>query len=229
MPRPANLMDSPTTVNPERVGHPPTFVTEIGVPLLQNLIGGAAVAGLVAILALAFSRWQATPLDEQTVSLWCVLLGGAVACVATVVRFFGDDLRLIQAAYRAGQNNMRLRVNALELELQAARTQLSRLLEKTNALPSTQATQEMQRIYKSAQHLIHWHFEQLPIDRRSCEQRNMSQGDWRRARHLLIAAGVMDEQGVTTRTLPEALAQVQARYQKVVSLGGHAENFVVPQ
>jgi hypothetical protein len=222
-------MDNHTPISPERVVHAPTFVTEIGVPLLQNLIGGAAVAGLVAVLALALSRWQSQPLDNGALSTWCWLVGGAVACMATVVRFFGDDMGLLQAAYRAGQHNMQLRVNALELELQAARTQLSRLLEKSNALPPTRATQEMQRIYKAAQHLIHWHFEQLPIDRRSCEQRNMSQGDWRRARHLLIAAGVMDEQGVTAHTLPEALTRVQARYQKVVSLGGHAENFVVPQ
>jgi hypothetical protein len=167
--------------------------------------------------------------DHKMLGLWCLLAGGAVACIATIVRFFGDDVGLLLAAYRAGQHNMRLRVNALELELQAARTQLARLLDKTQAIPSTQSRQELQRVYKAAQHLIHWHFEQLPIDRRSCTQRNMSQGEWRRARHLLIAAGVMDETGIITPTLPEALAKAHAHYQKAIMLGGHTASFVAPQ
>jgi hypothetical protein len=199
------------------------------VPLVQNILGGGAVAGAVAILTIAVHHSQATPVDGRTLALWCGLVGGLVICVATVVRFFGDDLGLLRAAYRAGQRNRQLRVNALELELQATRTQLARLLGKHNVLPQTRTLQEIQRVYQAAQHLIHWHFEQLPIDRRSCEQRNMSQGDWRRVRHLLIAAGVMDENGMTTQTLPKTLARAQTHYQKAITLGGNAANFVSPQ
>lgn len=227
-PIPVKRTDIVEAVNPEVIFRPQTFAADIFVPLLQNLIGGGAAAGLGVIVTTAINRWQGSSIDPNALATWCALAGGFVTCTATIVRFFGDDIGLLRTAYRAGKDSMRLRVNALELELQAARTQIAKLIGKTNALPPTKKMQELQRVYKAAQHLIHWHFEQLPIDRRSCEQRHMPQSDWRRARHLLIAAGVMNDTGITIQTLPETLAKVHAHYQKAVTLGGNAENFVSP-
>jgi hypothetical protein len=207
---------------------PQAFAADIFVPLLQNVIGGGAVAGVLAILSVAGSRWASRPLSGEDIAFWCLLAGGAVACVVTVIRFFGDDIGLVRHAYRRGQESMRLRVNALELELEAAQRQVAHLMGQTKAMPSTSARQQLDRVYKAAEHLIHWHFEDLPIDRRSCESRNMSQSEWRRARHLLLAAGVLDENGITVRTLPEALGRAHAHHERLVRLGGHAESFVSP-
>lgn len=207
---------------------PQTFAADIFVPVFQNIIGGGAVAGLFAIVSTAGSRWLGRTPSTEELAFWCLLAGGAVACLVTVIRFFGDDIGLIRQAYRRGQDSMRLRVNALELELQAAQKQVAHLMGQTKAMPSNAARQQLERVYAAAEHLIHWHFEALPIDRRSCESRNMSQSDWRRARHLLLAAGVLDENGITTKTLPEALAKAHVHYERLIRLGGHVENFVSP-
>lgn len=205
-----------------------TFATDIFIPLLQNVLGGAAVAGLCAIVSLVLSQVAGHKPNVVAIAVWCLLIGSAVACTVTVVRFFGDDIGLIRYAYQRGQNSMRLRVNALELELQAARSQLAQVMGKTKAVPATPALQQLERAYTAATHLIHWHFEDLPIDRRSCESRNMAQSDWRRARHLLLASGVMDGEGFAATTLPEALLMVQAHYQKLAALGGKTDRFVAP-
>lgn len=217
-----------TTATNATEERPQTFAADIFVPLLQNIIGGAAVAGILAIMSVAGSRWASQPLSGADIAFWCLLAGGAVACIVTVIRFFGDDIGLVRYAYRRGQESMRLRVNALELELEAAQRQVAQLMGQTKAIPSSGARQQLERVYAAAEHLIHWHFEDLPIDRRSCESRNMSQSEWRRARHLLLAAGVLDEQGITVRTLPEALGRAHAHYERLIRLGGHAESFVSP-
>ena len=213
----------PTAVEAEQ-----TFAADIFIPLLQNILGGGAVAGLCAIAGLVLSQVAGSTLDGATLALWCSLIGGAVACAVTVIRFFGDDIGIVRFAYQRGQNSMRLRINALELELQAARAQLAQVMGKTKAVPSTPALQQLERAYTAANHLIHWHFEDLPIDRRSCESRNMAQADWRRARHLLLASGVMDGEGFAATTLPEALFKVQGHYQKLAKLGGQTDRFVAP-
>lgn len=207
---------------------PQTFVADIFVPLVQNILGGGAVAGIFAIVGAAGSRFSGRLLVGEELVFWCVLSGGAVACIATIIRFFGDDIGLIHYAYRRGQESTRLRINALELELHAAQRQVAHLIGKKKLMPSSAARQQLDRIYAAAEHLIHWHFEDLPIDRRSCESRNMTQSEWRRARHLLLAAGVMDESGVTAKTLPEALATAHAHYERLMRLGGQVENFVSP-
>lgn len=207
---------------------PQAFAADIFVPLLQNIIGGGAVAGILAIVSVAGSRWLGRRPSVEELAFWCLLAGGAVACLVTVVRFFGDDIGLIRQAYQRGQDSMRLRVNALELELQAAQKQVALLTGQTKAMPSSAARQQLERVYSAAEHLIHWHFEALPIDRRSCERRNMSQSEWRRARHLLLAAGVLDENGISAKTLPEALSKAHAHHERLVRLGGQTDTFVSP-
>lgn len=217
-----------SALQPAVVEREQTFATDIFIPLLQNVLGGAAVAGLCAIVGLVVSQLAGHQSNVPALAVWCLLIGAAVACAVTVIRFFGDDIGVVRFAYQRGQNSMRLRVNALELELQAARSQLAQVMGKTKAVPSTPALQQLERAYTAANHLIHWHFEDLPIDRRSCESRNMAQSDWRRARHLLLASGVMDGEGFVATTLPEALLKMQSHYQKLASLGGRTDRFVAP-
>ena len=217
-----------STLQPAVVEQQQTFASDIFIPLLQNVLGGGAVAGLCAITGLVISQVAGSKPDVPALAVWCLLLGAAVTCTVTVVRFFGDDVGIVRFAYLRGQRSMRLRVNALELELQAARSQLSQVLGKTKSVPSTPALQQLERAYTAANQLIHWHFEDLPIDRRSCESRNMAQSDWRRARHLLLASGVMDGEGCAARTLPEALFKLQGHYQKLATLGGKTDRFVAP-
>lgn len=50
----------------------------------------------------------------------------------------------------------------------------------------------------------------------------MAQSEWRKARHLLITAGVMDKQGITAKNLTEALNQASAHYQRLVAYGAGA-------
>jgi hypothetical protein len=221
-PLPASMVTSQVDDRPQG------FAADIFVPLLQNVLGGLATAGLCAILSLAVATWLSADLDLVAMSFWCLLLGGAVTCLATVVRFFGDDVGLLHLAYKRGQDSQRLRINALELELNAAQDQVKALVKQTRSIPSSEATYQMERIFKAAKHLIHWHFEKLPIDRRSCEARNMAQSEWRKARHLLITAGVMDEQGITAETLPEALNQASAHYQRLIAHGAGATGKVSP-
>lgn len=217
-----------STLQPAVVEQQQTFATDIFIPLLQNVLGGVAVAGLCAIAGLLLSQLVGRQPDVPALAVWCLLIGAAVSCTVTVIRFFGDDVGVVRFAYKRGQNSMRLRVNALELELQAARSQLAQVMGKTKAVPSTPALQQLERAYTAATHLIHWHFEDLPIDRRSCESRNMAQSDWRRARHLLLASGVMDGEGCAATTLPEALFKLQGHYQKLAALGGRTDRFVAP-
>ena len=207
---------------------PQGFAADIFVPLLQNVIGGLAAAGLCAILSLAVATWFGADPDLVAMSFWCLLLGGTVMCLATVVRFFGDDVGLLHLAYKRGRDSQRLRISALELELGAAQGQVKALLEQTSSIPSSEAAYQMERIFKAAKHLVHWHFENLPIDRRSCEARNMVQSEWRKARHLLITAGVMDEQGITAENLTEALSLASAHYQRLVAYGAGATGRVSP-
>lgn len=206
-----------------------TFASDVFVPLLQNVLGGLAVMGAAAIVATAIPLLQDSSPDLDPILAWSALLGGLVTCTATVVRFFGDDLGIVRTAYRHGQERMLARVHALELELQTTRSQLARSLSATGQMPPTKALQELERAHQVAQKMIQWHFEGIPIDRRSCEQRSVGQRDWRRARQLLLAAGVMDDTGLLVGQIEEAQRLAHVHYRKAAQLGLRSSRFVPPQ
>lgn len=207
---------------------PQTFLTDVVIPLTQNVLGGAAVALLTAIVVAAVSYSAALRVPPDLLAIGSALFGLAVACVMTIVRFFADDLGLLWRAYRKGQQSKDLRISALEAELESTRNELARLTGKTRALPNTRALQELERVYTAARALLTWHFEALPIDRRSCEARNMGQADWRRARHLLISAGIYDGTSMSADTLAEGLRVLAAHYERLVKTGTTGEKFVSP-
>src|SRR6478672_7198477 len=80
----------------------PTWTTDILVPLTQNICGGAALGALGFIGFVAVSEWHQVLWHADDALLWCILLGAAVTCTMTVIRFFGDDLGLLTTTYKAG-------------------------------------------------------------------------------------------------------------------------------
>ena len=82
---------------------PPTWASHVLIPLAQNVAGGMAVWGLGLIGYMTIQYTRALPWDLDGARLWCGFVGGAVTCLVTVIRFFGDDLGLLASAYKLGQ------------------------------------------------------------------------------------------------------------------------------
>src|ERR1043165_7325471 len=66
-----------------------TWTGDILVPLTQNILGGAALGALGFIGFVAVSEWRRILWYADDALLWCILLGSAVTCLMTVIRFFG--------------------------------------------------------------------------------------------------------------------------------------------
>src|SRR6478672_4680501 len=111
--------DSLTMSLHEQPFEPQTWTADIMVPMTQNVFGGAALGALGFIGFVAVSEWRQVLWHAADALLWCLLLGAAVTCLMTVLRFFGDDLGLITGAYKAGQRSMLPRISALETNLEA--------------------------------------------------------------------------------------------------------------
>lgn len=179
-----------------------TWASHVLIPLAQNIAGGAAVAGLclVAVVALGFT--------VEAFGLWAGLAGGAVACTATVIRFFADDFGIVWGAYQAGQRSRDSEVNALQIELQAALSAAH--LDPTSA--QRKRTEAMQRARKDVQRILDIHFGGESTTRAAMQARGMGQRDWERAIRLLRAAGCVDENGTMLARSPhQALRAIDRR------------------
>jgi hypothetical protein len=177
----------------EQALEPQTWTSDVLVPLTQNLCGGIAVGVLGFIGFLARSQWRQILWSADDALFWCSLAGGAVSCLVTILRFFGDDLGVIAAAYNAGRRSMLPRISALEEHLQAAQDVLQDRQQPTSA--EARLLETMGRAKTDAERLIRLHFAGDKIDRNSMSQRGMGQRDWERARRLLQAAGVLHGNG----------------------------------
>ena len=93
---------------------PQTWTADVGVPLMQNVLGGVATAGIVAIAWRAFGE---LPADWWLPS---ALAGAGVACLATLTRFFADDVGIVAIAYKSGRRSRDAEVNALHLQVREA-------------------------------------------------------------------------------------------------------------
>jgi hypothetical protein len=85
------------------------------IPIIQNVIGGVAVAG--AILTVQGGAWIIWGWWSEEALLGAVGVGALVAFVATFIRFFADDFGLLRTAYRAGQEISAQQMDALRREL----------------------------------------------------------------------------------------------------------------
>lgn len=188
-----------------------TWTGDILVPLTQNIFGGAALGGLGFILFVAVSEWRHILWYADDALLWCILLGSAITCLMTVIRFFGDDVGLLTAAYKAGQRSMLPRISALETNLQATSDVLQGKYEHTRE--ESRLTEVLTRAKTDAERLIRLYFEGQKIDRKSMTDRGMGQRDWERARRLLQGAGILAGNGeFVIKTPAEAIEQLQQRY-----------------
>ena len=188
-----------------------TWTADILVPLTQNICGGAALGALGFIGFVAVSEWRQVLWHAADALLWCLLLGSAVTCLMTVLRFFGDDMGLLAGAYKAGQRSMLPRISALETNFQAT----SDVLHGKYAHTSEEARimEVLARARTDAERLIRLYFEGQKIDRKSMVERGMGQRDWERARRLLQGAGIVAGDGTwVSQTPAEAIEQLHARY-----------------
>ena len=208
----------------EQPPDPQTWTADILVPLTQNICGGAALGTLGFIGFVAISEWRHIHWMADDALLWCSLLGAAVTCLMTVIRFFGDDFGLITSAYTAGQRSMLPRISALETNLQATSDALHSKHEHTST--EAKLIEVLARAGTDAERLIRLYFEGQKIDRKSMLARGMGQRDWERARRLLYSAGILAGTGhFVPQTPAEVLAQLQARYARDATRAGKQRAF----
>lgn len=199
----AALLESP---DGQIVEAPPqTWVPSVLVPLVQNVIGGLAVAALVGVVW----RWIAGSLPPD----WWVpaLSAGAVwATIWTIVRFFADDLGLLRAAYAAGAASRDAQVNALMLEVQSLRTVIEVREGGATGSNADIRIADMNATLKGARELIPIFYSGDKISRASMAQRGMGQARWEKVITLCKAAGVFDDQGKRRiRDVSDALKAVE--------------------
>ncbi len=187
---------------PQPQSAPVTWIGHVLVPLTQNMLGGVAVAGLGAIAVQAVTG----EVTSQAL-VWCALVGGAVACGFTVLRFFGDDLGIVTGAFRAGRRSRDAQVAELQLQLRS----MQEAVQAHGGMPSAQLAQRQQMAQKAqanAALMIKVAFSGDNISRSAMLDRGVGQRDWERAMSLLKAAGVLDAQGqLTPRQTPKAALQ----------------------
>ena len=171
---------------------PQTWVPSVLVPLVQNIIGGLAVAALVGVVW----RWVGGSLPVD----WWVpaLSAGAVwATIWTIVRFFADDLGLLRAAYAAGAASRDAQVNALMLEVQSMRDVITAGEAGPTSSTADRRIATANATLKNSRVLLKVLYEDgvAQITRAKMGQRGMGESDWKRAVLLCRAAGVIDEHG----------------------------------
>jgi hypothetical protein len=191
---------------------PVTWETAIVIPLVQNVVGGLAVGAFLAVLAFAWADANTLPVEQEQLIRWALIVGAAVCCAATFVRFFGDDVGLLTAAYHKGQRSRDAEVAALQLELRAA-LDAQKAVEVNGTKSATDKQQEMlQRAKRDAMKIVEVAFNGDSISRAAMAGRGMGRWDWERANQLLRAAGAMDGDGnITTRTPAQAQQAVDQR------------------
>lgn len=188
-----------------------TWAGHVLIPVAQNLLGGAAVSGLVLIAYVTVLAWLNLAWSVYDAKLGCLLIGGLVTCVVTVVRFFGDDLGIVRAAYRAGQQSRDAQIAALQLELRATHD-AQNAAEAGGGSPVRKRQELLQRARADCGRIVAVHFDGDAITRKAMAGRNMGQRDWERAMRLLMAAGVVDGDGVVVAKSPnQALKAVDER------------------
>ena len=198
-----------------------TWETRIAIPLVQNIVGGIAVGALGMIGVIAYTGSFGVVVDFYNAGVWSALAGGVVAGVFTVVRFFGDDLGIVMAFYRAGQRSRDAQISALELLLSASYDAQNAVEADGGATSTIRKNQElMEQARRDAAKIIAVAFQGDNVSRSAMEQRGMGRRPWERATNLLKAAGAMDANGDMIATSPAlALKAVDERVKADVQNG----------
>lgn len=200
----------------------PTWISHVLIPLTQNIVGGLACATLTTIATYAVAASQSRALDAETTALWNGLVGAVVAATMTVIRFFGDDIGLIQIAYRAGAASRDDEVNDLRLEMEEAQ----RLIDQLNGVTISSGARDelIDRCQRSREHALELVRRRLAGEEYRRKQLNdskaMNQHDWNRAYALLCKAGVIDRdtKRMSARTVHEAQRLIDPVYENGLQL-----------
>ena len=167
---------------------PATWESEIIIPLTQNLAGGIASTLLLAMLTYAWNNSNHLANDLNNILTWSGLAGASVTSLATLIRFFADDVGLISAAYKAGQRSR-------DEEMQRLNRQISILEQQPGKPPPAAASEINQRLgkmkgdYDNAKRLITILLDGGNISRNSGEH-DLTQRPWERAVSLIEKAKV---------------------------------------
>lgn len=198
------------TVSPE----PTTFMTHVVIPLLQNLVGGLAVGVLCSVVAIGLGRYFLWQIILDELKIWSLLAGLLVTSLATVVRFFGDDLGIVLAAYRLGRRSADRQISALVAEVEQLRAAAREL---RASQPSHRAQDMLERIEKAqsdAEQLLGLAYAGQSISREKVSA-FISQRPWERAINLMRAAGCLDGSGnLTEPNLGVALKRLRGHVER---------------
>ncbi len=171
---------------------PLSWAGDYFIQLAQNMTTGAGFGAAIAIIW----YWVAQGDLPAWWPMACLSAAALWVVVWTLARFHGDELGLFRALYRAGQRSQEGRIAALELEVHT----LYDAAVENGAPASGEMARQLQiatGTIKGAQQILRVLYESGPdeISRAKMAARNLGPNDWKRARRLLLAAGVVDQQG----------------------------------
>lgn len=197
-----------TPVEQQATSPPPQSLEQhVIVPLLQNIAGGIA-AGTLTYIGFAVTG---TAVDQL---FWALVTGITTTSLATIVRFFGDDLGIVAAAYRAGAASRTEEINRLTNELAALHTALTGQQRTATSATKTSKLDMLKRSYDHARIMAENGIRGRPIDRRTCNnQYQIGEVDFGRAYRLLQEAGIRNQQDTFTITqVSEAKQKLHAYF-----------------
>lgn len=189
---------------------PPTWETHIVIPLVQNIAGGIAVFALCWTVTVGLGQYLLWPVILKELSFWSAVSGGTVTAAMTIVRFFGDELGLLAAAYRLGKRSADSQISALVAENE----QLQAAVRELRGTATTHRAQDMadrlRRAQDDAEHLLALAYGGQSIAREKVKD-YIPQRNWERAIQLLRAAGCLTQSNeLATENLGLALNQLRS-------------------
>ena len=186
---------------------PQSLEQHVIVPLLQNVAGGIA-AGTLTYIGFAVTGQFTDQL------FWSLVTGITTTSLATIVRFFGDDLGIVTTAYRAGAASRTEEINRLTSELSALRTALNGQQRTATSTTKTSKLDMLKRSYDHAKIMAENGIRGRPIDRRTCgSQYQIGEVDFGRAYRLLQESGIRNQQDTFTVTqVSEAKQKLHAYF-----------------
>jgi F0F1-type ATP synthase membrane subunit b/b' len=198
---------------------PPTWETHIVIPLVQNLAGGFAVYTLCWTVTVGLGRYLLWDVILRELNFWSFVIGGSVTAIMTIIRFFGDEIGLLAAAYRMGKRSADSRISALIAENE----QLQATVRELRGSATTHRAQELagrvQRAQEDAEHLLALAYGGQSIAREKVKD-YIPQRNWERAIQLLRAAGCLTESNeLAAENLGLALHQLRSYTQSAQDPG----------
>lgn len=189
-----------------------TWEGGIVVPFAQNVIGGLACGVFGALVAYGWNQANGLITDWAVTVQWSAIFGGLVATGATVIRFFGDDLGLLSAAYKAGSSSRNEEIAALHNQIAAWEA-----VANESGGGKLKEVSDKSDLFKrwardDALVMVKMHLSGTAPTLSKCKAVGIEQRRWERARRLLKSLKLMDEEGVTATSYRDAGKAIEERY-----------------